>query len=296
MAPVLKPVRGDFIGEITGFDTGRKLSAEDVKFVTDAIHRYAVLVFRDQPLDDDQQIDFTSQLGELHVSIASNRTDLERRVRSDLVSDISNVGADGGILSPDDRRRIQQRANLLWHTDNSFRHPAGAFTLLNARIVPPEAGETEFADTRAAFDALPKAEQERLEKLTAIHCLANSRRLAGTAGYFDAVEAERFPPTEQPLIRLHEGSGRKALYIGSHAQEIAGMSREDGEALLNELLDFATQPQFVYRHTWRVGDLVMWDNRATLHRALPFDETKYRRDLRRTATTAQGQRGPALVD
>jgi alpha-ketoglutarate-dependent 2,4-dichlorophenoxyacetate dioxygenase len=158
--------------------------------------------------------------------------------------------------------------------------------------VPPEAGETEFADTRAAFDALPKAEQERLERLTAIHCLANSRRLAGTAGYFDAVEAERFPPTEQPLIRLHEGSGRKALYIGSHAQEIVGMSKEDGEALLNELLAFATQPQFVYRHTWRVGDLVMWDNRATLHRALPFDETKYKRDLRRTATTAQGQRGP----
>jgi alpha-ketoglutarate-dependent 2,4-dichlorophenoxyacetate dioxygenase len=284
MDAVLRPLAGDFIGEIVGFDTTRPLEREDVEFVTDAIHEYAVLVFRDQLLGDDQQIAFSANFGGLHQSIASNRSDLERRVRSDMVSDISNVGADGAILSPDDRRRIQQRANLLWHTDNSFRRPAGAYTLLNARTVPPEAGETEFADTRAAYDALPQAMKDRIDGMVAEHSLANSRRLAGTAGVFDAVELARFPPQRQPLVRVHEGSGRKALYIGSHAYGVVGMSPEDGEALLNELLAFATQPRFVYRHSWRIADLVMWDNRATLHRALPFDETRYKRDLRRTAT------------
>lgn len=283
---IVKPIQDEFVGEVSGIDGRLPLSEAEIGFVRDAIYRYGVLIFRDQALDDDQQLAFSRQFGPLHRSIASNRPDLARRVRSDEVSDISNVGADGSILSPEDSRRIQQRANLLWHTDNSFRDPAGAYTLLNARLVPPEAGETEFCDTRAAYEALPASRKGEIDDLTAVHALANSRRLAGTGGVFDEIENARYPAQNQPLVRVHEGSGRKALYIGSHAGGIVGMEPEAGVALLDDLLAHATQPRFVYRHSWRVGDLAMWDNRATLHRAMPFDELRFKRDLRRTAIQA----------
>jgi len=276
----------DFVGEINTLDARSPLTPSEAAFVLDAIHHFGVLVFRNQTLDDEQQLAFSRNFGNLHKSIASNRSDLERRVRSDEVSDISNVGADGEILAPDDLRRLQQRANRLWHTDNSFRDPAGAYTLLNARTIPPEAGETEFADTRAAYDALGADRQREIEGLIGVHSLANSRRLAGTGGVFDEIERARYPAQEQPVVRVHEGSGRRALYIGSHAGAVVGMETAAGQALLTDLLDHSTQPQFVYRHAWRVGDLAMWDNRITLHRALPFDDIRFKRDLRRTAIQA----------
>lgn len=274
-----------FAGELRQFDASGELSERDVIFVRDQLDRYGVVVFRDQQgLTDEGLLAFTRRFGRLHTSITTHRKDLSRRLANDELSDISNINATGEILPQDDARRLQQRANLIWHTDNSFRTPGGAYTLLAARLIPPEGGETEFADTRAAYDALPGETKARIEGLEVEHSLAHSRLLAGTGKTFESEEKTRFPGRVQPLVRVQERTGRRALYIGSHAAGIVGWSHDAGRALLDELLAFATQPRFVYRHRWIAGDLVMWDNRVTLHRALPFDDRVYRRDLRRTST------------
>ena len=280
----LRPLHPLFAAEVRGFDTRAAMSAASTAFVEQAIARHAVLVFKDQVISDEQQVAFSQAFGTLHKSIITNRGDIQRNVRIDEVSEITNLGPGGEILPSSHASRMQQRANLLWHTDNSFRKPAGGYTLLNARMVTPADGETEFADMRAAYDALSPDMKARIADLRVSHSLARSRELAGTAGVFDAEERARFPATLQPLVRRHEISGRRSLYLGSPAESIAGLSAEQGRALIDELLAFATQPRFVYRHSWTVGDLVMWDNRATLHRALPFEDQKYRRDMRRTST------------
>lgn len=281
----IRSLHGSFVGEVRDFDTAADLSPQDVGRVREAMDLHAVLVFKDQQsLDDERLMTFSQHFGGLHKSITANRNDMRRRLGDDVLSDISNIAADGAILPSDDLRRIQQRANLIWHTDNSFRRPAGLYTLLAARIVPPADGETEFADTRSAYDALPAAAKARIKDLQVEHSLAHSRFLVGAQAVFEAEEAARFPATVQPLVRRQESTGRDALYIGSHAWRVVGWSYEESQRLLTELLDFATRPQFVHRHTWSVGDLVMWDNRVTLHRALPFDDRNHRRDLRRTST------------
>lgn len=281
----IRKLAGDLGAEITGLDLASPISASDRDRVKHLIDTFAVLIFKDQhDLDDAGLIAFTRNFGTLHRSITSDRTDMERRLDNAVLSDISNVGKQGDILPSEDPRRIQQRANLIWHTDNSFRSPAGLYTLLAARIVPPEGGETEFADARAACESLPSALKARVEHLEVEHSLAHSRFLVGTAQYFEAEEAARFPATVQPLVRRQEDTGRNALYIGSHAWRVVGWSYEASQDLLNELLEFTTQPRFVLRHQWQVGDVAMWDNRVTLHRGLPFDDANHRRDLRRTST------------
>lgn len=282
--PELRPLHPLFAAAVRGFDTRAAMSAHRTAYVEQAIALHAVLVFKDQSLTDEQQVAFSQAFGTLHKSIITNRGDIQRSVRIDEVSEITNVGPDGAILPPSHASRMQQRANLLWHTDNSFRKPAGGYTLLNARMVTPADGETEFADMRAAYDALSPAMKVRIGALRVRHSLARSRELAGTAGVFDTEERARFPPTVQPLVRRHEISGRLSLYLGSPAEGIVGLAAETGWDLIAELTAFATQPRFVYRHSWAVGDLVMWDNRATLHRALPFEDQIYRRDMRRTST------------
>ncbi len=284
MTAKVREIGPGFGAEIRGFDASRPLSSQKIGFVEAQIAAHGVLVFREQILTDEAQIAFTRNFGALHRSIASNRTDITRAVKSEEISEITNVAADGSIMPRDNASRVQQRANLLWHTDNSFRKPAGAYTLLNARIVPPQDGETEFADMRGAYDALSAEMKSRIADLKVRHDLARSRELAGTGGVFDVAERSRFPPTVQPLVRRHELSGRCAIYLGSHADQIVGWTPKAGRALIAELLAFATQPCFVYRHSWEVGDLVMWDNRITLHRALPFEDLTYRRDMRRTST------------
>ena len=279
----VRRINPQFVGEVRACDVAVRQGPADIAAIRSLMDELAVLVLKDQHgLDDDALLRFSEAFGPLHRSITTNRSDMERRLGRDALSDISNIDRDGAIVPPDDARRLQQRANLIWHTDNSFRRPAGLYTMLAARIVPPAGGETEFADARGAYEALPAVTKAKIDTLQVEHSLAHSRFLVGTDKVFAAEEAERFPATVQPLVRAH--AGRRSLYIGSHAWRVVGWTYEDSQALLGELLAFATHPQFVYRHSWTAGDLVMWDNRTTLHRALPFDDVNHRRDLRRTSS------------
>jgi alpha-ketoglutarate-dependent 2,4-dichlorophenoxyacetate dioxygenase len=271
-----------FAAEVTGLDIRRAVGPAFREEVEALIDRYAVLVFREQAADDEAQLAFSAQFGPLQRSITVHRPDAKRRFGADTLSDISNVDEGGRALSPADLRRQLQLANLIWHTDNSFRSPSGKFTFLGARLLPPEGGDTEFADARAAYDALPQGMKARLQDLRAVHSLARSREIAG-APPLSADEVESLPPTEQPVVRHHPGTRRPSLFLGSHASMIVGWALEDGRALIDELNAHMTRPEFVYRHAWREGDLVMWDNRTTLHRGRPFDEARFKRDLRRTS-------------
>ena len=283
----VKDILPDFIGVVRGFQASEATDANAPRIRAE-IDRAGVLVFKDQrQLDDDALLAFARRFGALHRSITAKRSDLERRFANDELSDISNLERDGSILPRDDMRRIQQRANLVWHTDNSFRTPAGEYTMLAARIVPEQGGETEFADCRAAYEALPDTMKQRIADLQVEHSLARTRQLVGTGGVFDAEEEGRFPSRTQPLVKCNPRTGRQALYIGAHAARIVGWGEAESRALLDELLDFATQVQFVYRHSWSMGDLAMWDNTATLHRAISFDDAIFRRDLRRVSTALE---------
>jgi alpha-ketoglutarate-dependent 2,4-dichlorophenoxyacetate dioxygenase len=241
---------------------------------------FAVLVLRGQPLEDEQQIAFSRLFGPLERSIGTIRKDRKQRLRSDL-ADISNLDENNGVRAPGDRFRMSMLANQLWHTDSSFKRVPGKISLLSAREVPPLGGETEFADLRASYEALDEATKTRIEGLVAEHSIFHSRSLIGYADFAEE-ELAALPPVPQTLVRVHPGSGRKSLYLASHASHIIGWPLEEGRALLDELIKFATQPRFVYRHQWRVGDLVVWDNRCTLHRGRPYNDLRDRRDLRRT--------------
>ena len=270
-----------FYAEVTGADLSQPLDDTAFDLIQRAIDDHAVLVFRDQQhLDDDAQIAFSARFGPLQKSITVHREDIERRLKRDELSDISNVDEQGNAIPPDDRRSQLQRPAKLWHTDSSFRKPSGRYTFLAARVLPPEGGDTEFADMRAAYDALDGNVRERIETLEVEHSLGRSRALADAPPLSDS-EAATLTPTVQPLVRLHPGSGRKALYLASHAERVVGMEEGAGRALLDRLTAFATTPEFVHRHRWQEGDLVMWDNRCTMHRATPFDQ-RFRRDMRRT--------------
>lgn len=281
---IVRRLHPHFIGEVIGIDTGQPI---DVPAVQDAIDELAVLVFRGQQnLSDDAQIAFSALFGPVTRSITVHREDTTRRLKRDELSDISNVSGDGSRLAADDRKRLLQRPARLWHTDSSFRIPVGRYTFLAARLLPPEGGNTQFADCRAAYDSLPEATKVRIERLEVVHSLARSRTIANAPALSEQ-EAANLSPTVQPLVRVHPGSGRKALYLGSHAESIVGWPQGEGRALLDELEAQIVRPEFVYNHIWKPGDLVMWDNRCTLHRATPFREDLYVRDMRRT-TVADG--------
>jgi alpha-ketoglutarate-dependent 2,4-dichlorophenoxyacetate dioxygenase len=200
------------------------------------------------------------------------------------MSDISNIDHEGRLLDANDERRLHNLANQLWHTDNSFKHIPARASLLSARVIPASEGDTEFADMRAAYDALPEERKQEIDDLIVEHSIFHSRKRMGIDAYSDGARNE-LPPVQQVLVRTHPGSGRKALYIASHASHIVGWPVAKGRKLIDELLDFATQPQFVYRHKWNEGDLIVWDNRCTMHRATPFDEMKVKRVLHRTTVS-----------
>ena len=243
--------------------------------------RYGVLVFRNQPFEDDEQVAFAERFdGTLHAR-SSTSVMVKNRFGNEALGDISNVGADGEILPPDDRRRISSLANRLWHTDASFVDPPGRYSLLSARVLPPVSADTEFADMRGAYDALDAETSASLEGLQVHHSIAYSREVLGFE--FAPAEKERLKGAVHPLVRTMK-DGRRALYLASHASSIIGWQVPEGRLLLRDLSEHATQPRFVYRHVWRDGDLVIWDNRTTMHRARPFDDVKYRRELRRTTT------------
>ena len=270
-----------FAAEVTGIDVGRPLDAETVSALTDAIDRHAVLVLPRQQLDDERQMAFAGNFGELELP-RSGRADVARRLRPEM-SDISNLDEAGRLRRRDDPRRFDQLGNRLWHTDGSFRRVPAMLSMLYAHRVPGPSplgdGDTEFADLRAAYDALSAATKSEIGCLVAMHDIAWSR---AQLGFTDLLFGEKnaLPPVPQRLVRTHPGSGRKTLYVAAHASEIVGWPIPDGRLLLRELIEHATSREFVYRHQWREGDLVIWDNRCTMHRGRHFDETRVR-DLRR---------------
>ena len=273
-----------FVGEVNGVDVGRPLEAATVRAIADAIDRYAVLVFRCQDLDDERQMAFARHFGELELP-RSGRADIRRRLRPEM-SDISNLDEQGRLRGRDDPRRFDQLGNRLWHTDGSFRGVPAALSMLYAHRVPQPSplgkGETEFADLRAAYDALAAATRAAIEDLVALHDIAWSRAQLGFTELLFG-EKDVLPPVPQRLVRTHPGSHRKTLYLAAHASEILGWPLPDGRLLLRDLIEHATRRELVYCHEWREGDLVIWDNRCTMHRGRHFDEREVR-DLRRVTT------------
>jgi alpha-ketoglutarate-dependent 2,4-dichlorophenoxyacetate dioxygenase len=289
MGILVASVQGDFVARVSGLDLSKPLDDGAFGQVRDAFHRYAVLVFPEQMLSDEQQIAFSERFGPLEVSI---RKDRPRRIANPRVSDISNVDEKDRVFDPDDERAVYNSGNRLWHTDSSFKRVPAMASLLSGREVPPSGGETEYADLRGAWDALPAERRRGLEGLVAEHSFVYSRGLIGYNQFTDAERAE-VPPVQQAVVRVHPASARKALYLGSHASYIIGRPVEEGRALLKELLEFATQPRFVYCHVWKRHDLVMWDNRCVLHRGRPWDEQRHRRVMHRTTVAGAG---PTAVD
>jgi alpha-ketoglutarate-dependent 2,4-dichlorophenoxyacetate dioxygenase len=285
MTLAVAPLHPHFVAKITEVDLGRPIGEDIQRAIEQAMDAYAVCVLPGQHLEDEQQVAFSRFYGPLEVSPGIGRKSAAisptARIRHSEIFDISNLDQDGGILGENNPRASFMLGNQLWHTDSSFRRESATWSMLHAKAIPPTGGDTEFADTRAAYDALPEAMKRRLEGLVAEHSLWHSRNKFG--GYAPTEEERKsYPSARHKVVRRHPGSGRNALYIASHASHIVGMPVEEGQALLHELMEFATQPQFVYCHKWQVGDLVIWDNRCTLHRATPFDATDEVRDLRRT--------------
>ncbi len=279
----VRPLHPVFVGEVAGVDLREPVDAASVSQIVAAADRYAVLVFRDQRITDEQQIAFSAMLGPLETTIKAYRPD--HKPRLDLhISDVSNLDEQSRVLAADDRRRMNGLGNRLWHTDSSFKTIPARYSLLSARRIPGEGGETQFADMRAAYDALPEAMKVRLEKLVAEHFeRLYSRSTIGFSDFSDE-ERERLKPVPQLLVRRHPGSGRPTLYLASHAGWIRGMPIPEARLLLRDLMEHATQREFVYTHRWMAGDLVMWDDRCTMHRAREFDLSQAR-DMHRTTVS-----------
>ena len=283
MSITVTPTHPEFVAEISGVDVAQPLSPADRQVIEDAINRYAVVVFRGQTLDDERQVAFAGNFGPIESSALKLRhRDIKHRIESSQVADISNLDGDGNVMKPDARRRLDGLANRLWHTDASFRAVPGGLSMLYAHVSPEQGGNTEFADMRAAYDALPVAKKNELEGLIAEHSIWRSREQLGVVQYTDEERAS-LPPVPQRVVRTHPGSRRKTLYLAAHASHILGLPVADGRLVILDLIEHATQPRFVHSHRWAKGDLVIWDNRCTMHRARPFDTTKVR-DLRRVTT------------
>jgi len=271
-----------FVAEVSRIDLRQAHDPATLAEIRAGLDEHAILVFRDQPFTDDEQIAFARRLdGALHTRTGSAALG-KSRLDDEAVSDISNLDADGAILPAGDRRRAYVLGNRLWHTDASFVDPPGRYSMLSARVVPPVPADTEFADMRTAYDTLPPAMKARLEGLRAHHSVTHSRWLLGFE--FSGDEQARLAGAVHTIVRTLPRSGRRSLYVASHASRIIDWPVPEGRLLLRDLMEHATQPERVYRHPWRVDDLVIWDNRATMHRACPFDDQTHRRELRRVTT------------
>ena len=279
MAFSIRQIHPVFVGEVSGVDLRRPLTSDEAAAVDAGMDRYAVLVFHGQDIGDEQQIAFSRNFGEIENSAGGNVTKPHEKRLNPLMNDVSNLGQDNRPLAREDRRRLFNLGNQLWHSDSSFRAVPAKYSLLSGRVVVEKGGNTEFADMRAAYDALDAETKTVLEDLVCEHSLLYSRGLLG----FEATAEERamFRPVRQRLVRTHPVTGRKSLYLSSHAGAIVGWPMPEARALLRDLTEHATQPQFVYVHKWRQHDLVMWDNRQTMHRVRRFDESLVR-DMRRT--------------
>jgi alpha-ketoglutarate-dependent 2,4-dichlorophenoxyacetate dioxygenase len=269
-----------FVGEASGLDLTKPLSPQDIAAIHEGMDKHAVLIFHDQAFTDEQQLAFTQSLGKIELAIATSLRRPEENRLPDTFADVSNLDKNNRPFARDDRRRLYAIGNRLWHSDSSFKAIPAKYSLLHARSVTSKGGNTEFADMRAAYDALDRETKDRVENLICEHSQRFSRAKLGFTE-FSADEVERMRPVRQRLVRTHPTTGRKSLYLSSHAGTILGWPEPEAKAFLMDLMEAATQREFVYAHRWRVGDLVMWDYRQTMHRAreFPHDEV---RDMRRT--------------
>jgi len=282
MALGFGPLHPLFAAEVGAIDLRRVQDHATLDAIRAGMDKYAVLVFREQPFTDAEQLAFAQRFdGKLHSRTGAAVVG-KNRLGNEALTDISNVDETGAIMRADDRRRAYGLGNRLWHTDASFQDPPGRYSMLHARVVPPVAADTEFADMRAAYDELEPAIKAQVEGLRAHHSIAYSRRTLGFE--WSAAEEEQLKGAVHPLVRTNPRTARRSLYLASHASRIIDWPLPEGRLLLRDLTEHATQPRFVYRHCWRVGDLVIWDNLATMHRGRPFDDTKHRRELRRVTT------------
>ena len=280
MTIAIRQIHPVFVGEVSGVDLTRPLTPDEVAAVEAGMDRYAVLVFHDQKITDEQQMAFSKNFGPLEDARGGNITKAEDKRLATGMNDVSNLGRDGQPLPRESRVRLFNLGNMLWHSDSSFRPIPAKYSLLSARVVNPTGGNTEFADMRAAYDTLDAPTRALIEDLICEHSLMYSRGSLGMLDYSDE-ELAMFRPVRQRLVRTHPVSGRKSLYLSSHAGAIIGMPTPEARILLKDLTEHATQPKFVYVHHWRVGDLVMWDNRQMMHRVRRYDEGQPR-DMRRT--------------
>ena len=275
-------VTPDFVAEV-GDVALNKVSPEDLAAIREAFTKYAVLVFPDQEFDDESQLAFARHFGPLETTVFMARKGHNLRLHQNM-ADVGNLDAENRILETNNRQRLYNLGNRLWHTDSSFKRLPAYCSMLHARSIPPIGGHTEFADMRAAYDALPESTKERIAGLVAEHSIMTSR---GKLGFTDFDESERaaFAPVPQVLVRRLPDSGRMSLYIASHAGAIRGMADDEARQLIDELTAHATQRQFVHAHRWREKDLVIWDNRCTMHRGMAFDDQRYKRDMRRATVS-----------
>ncbi|MPY72623.1 MAG: TauD/TfdA family dioxygenase [Alphaproteobacteria bacterium] len=282
MTVSIRQIHPFFVGEVADVDLRRPLSEGEAAAIDAGINKYAVAIFHGQDITDEQQLAFSGNFGTIELpGSATNITKAdERRIRADM-ADVSNLDRDQRPFARADRRRMFNLGNRLWHSDSSFRAVPAKYSLLSGRIVPAEGGNTEFADMRAAYDALDAATKAEIEDLVCEHSLLYSR---GLLGFTELTEAEKasFKPVRQRLVRTHPVTGRKSLFLSSHAGAIVGWPMPEARAFLRDLMEHATQREFVHVHVWRQHDLVIWDNRQTMHRVRRFDDVREIRDMRRT--------------
>ena len=280
MTITVSPLTPAFAARVGGVDL-RAVSDAAWAEVRAAFEEHSVLVFGDQFLDDDAQIAFSRRFGPLEMTRSMNPaagTVFARQSNLDIVT--------GEVIPAEDRRMVYQLANMLWHSDSSFKPVPSLCSLLSARVVPPEGGATEFASARAAYPSLPAHLRRRVEGAIAVHDFAWSRDQV-RPGFFTEKERAEYPPVRHPMVRTNPANGRPSLFLGAHTSHIEGLPLEEGRAILREVLAHVSQPQFCYRHEWREGELVVWDNRCVLHRATPFDAVRYKRLMQRTTVSGE---------
>jgi alpha-ketoglutarate-dependent 2,4-dichlorophenoxyacetate dioxygenase len=292
MSISIRQIHPVFAGEVAGVDLSKPLSKPEVAAIEAGMDRYAVLVFRNQVIDDDQQLAFTLNFGDIENAEGGNITKrAELRLKDGMV-DVSNLDKDGRPLARSDRRRMFNLGNRLWHSDSSFRATPAKYSLLSGRVIANDGGNTEFADMRAAYDMLDDATRAQIEDMVCEHSLIYSR---GSMGFADLTDEEKamFKPVRQRLVRTHPVTGRKSLYLSSHIGTIIGWEMPEARDFLRDLTEHATQRELVYVHRWQPNDLLVWDNRQTMHRVRRFDETKPR-DVRRTTVAGEGPTTPQV--
>jgi alpha-ketoglutarate-dependent 2,4-dichlorophenoxyacetate dioxygenase len=293
ITPLTRNPSGDFAGEVTGIDLTTPLTAGQVAAINAGMDRFAVLVFHDQRFDDDTQLAFSRNFGELEVSSGGEMSKPEERRLKLEMADISNLDRDNKLRAADDRVRLGSLGNRLWHSDASFRAIPAKYSLLSARIIPGRGGNTEFADMRAAYDALDSATKADIADLVTEHSNAYSREIIGFPKQaYGPDNQDKLRPVRQSLVRTHPVTGRKSLYLSAHIGTIVGWPMPEARAFIRDLTEHATQRQFVHAHVWRQWDLVIWDNRTTMHRAKRYDDLHDIRDMRRSTIKGDSVTAP----